>query len=104
MPLRKQPRQGVVLWVVLLSAFLLPQVDLAQITFQYFYDSRNQLARVIDSAGNVITYSYDEVGNILAITRTTVGSLPPPVISAVSPNQVNQSASVTLTITGTGLL
>jgi len=41
------------------------------ITFQYFYDDLGQLIKVIDSSGNEIDYTYDAVGNILSITRTT---------------------------------
>jgi YD repeat-containing protein len=38
-------------------------------TFQYFYDDDGQLIKVIDSSGNLITYNYDQVGNITSITR-----------------------------------
>src|SRR5881296_2875487 len=73
-------------------------------TFQYIYDSRNQLVRAIDSTGIVLTYTYDEVGNILAVSRTSVGNLPPPSITSVTPNQVNQDSTATLVISGSGLL
>ncbi len=39
------------------------------ITFKYFYDDLGQLVKVIDSSGNLITYNYDQVGNIASITR-----------------------------------
>ena len=42
------------------------------LTFQYFYDDLNQLAKVVDSTGIVIQYVYDPVGNILQINRSTV--------------------------------
>jgi YD repeat-containing protein len=42
-----------------------------QAAFQYFYDDSGQLIRVIDSAGNEIDYTYDAVGNIVQVTRTT---------------------------------
>jgi YD repeat-containing protein len=41
---------------------------------QYFYDDLGRLIRVVDQNGNVASYSYDAVGNILAITRSTVPS------------------------------
>ena len=41
------------------------------IGFQYFYDDQNQLVKVIDSTGVVIDYSYDAVGNITQIKRST---------------------------------
>ena len=41
------------------------------IGFQYFYDDLNQLIKVIDSTGVVIDYSYDAVGNITQIKRST---------------------------------
>lgn len=46
----------------------------AQESFHYTYDASGQLFRVIDSSGTQIQYDYDEVGNILAIQRTTVGT------------------------------
>ena len=37
----------------------------------YRYDSLGRLHQVGDDAGNVATYDYDAVGNILSVTRTT---------------------------------
>ena len=73
-------------------------------TFEYLYDSLNQLSRVIDSEGNVLTYTYDQVGNILAVDRTTLVELDPPSIAGVTPDQVNQAEVATLILTGTALL
>jgi YD repeat-containing protein len=42
------------------------------ITFQYIYDDLNQLAKVVDSTGVVVSYVYDPVGNILQVTRSAV--------------------------------
>jgi YD repeat-containing protein len=39
--------------------------------FQYFYDDLGQLTKVIDSLGNEVDYSYDQVGNLTQITRGT---------------------------------
>ncbi|MGH9897132.1 MAG: IPT/TIG domain-containing protein, partial [bacterium] len=71
---------------------------------QYIYDSLNRLARVIDQTGEVATYNYDAVGNILSIERTTVDQLAPPELTSVTPNQVSQGESATLVFTGTSLL
>src|SRR5260370_33941725 len=38
---------------------------------QYVYDSLGRLTKVVDPSGNVATYNYDAVGNLLSITRTT---------------------------------
>jgi YD repeat-containing protein len=60
------------LLVVVLTA---PALAQQPITFQYFYDDLEQLVKVIDSAGNVIEYVYDPVGNILEIKRSSVSAL-----------------------------
>lgn len=90
-------------WVVVLLASIEPSAR-GQITFQYVYDSRNQLVRAIDSTGIAITYTYDEVGNILNVSRSTIGNIPPPSISNVTPNRVNQGDTVQLSVSGASLL
>ena len=40
---------------------------------QYIYDDLGRLSQVIDGQGNVATYTYDAVGNLLSITRNTGG-------------------------------
>jgi YD repeat-containing protein len=44
---------------------------------QYYYDDLGRLVTMVDSSGKVVTYTYDGVGNILRISRSTVvlGSL-----------------------------
>ena len=90
----------------LIVVSLLPWSVYAQAptTFQYVYDSLNQLSRVIDSEGNVLTYKYDEVGNLLSIERSTLAELGPPVVTSVDPPQVNQDDPATVRLIGTGLL
>jgi YD repeat-containing protein len=39
---------------------------------QYFYDDVGRLIRVVDGSGNVATYAYDAVGNLLSISRSSV--------------------------------
>jgi YD repeat-containing protein len=38
---------------------------------QYVYDVLGRLTTVVDPSGNVATYNYDAVGNLLSITRST---------------------------------
>jgi YD repeat-containing protein len=42
---------------------------------RYYYDDAGRLSKVVDQNGNVATYSYDAVGNLLGITRVSIGSL-----------------------------
>ena len=42
---------------------------------QYIYDDLGRLSQVIDGQGNVATYQYDAVGNLLSITRNTGGGV-----------------------------
>ena len=39
---------------------------------QYYYDDLGRLTRVVDTSGNIATYHYDAVGNLLSITRSTL--------------------------------
>jgi YD repeat-containing protein len=61
------------LFIVL--ALATPALAQQPITFQYFYDDRGQLVKVVDSTGKVVEYVYDEVGNILEVQRYTVTGL-----------------------------
>ncbi len=56
--------------LLLLLCCSIPVPAQTPIAFQYFYDELGQLTKVIDSAGNVIEYVYDAVGNMLEIRRT----------------------------------
>ena len=65
------------------------------IGFQYFYDDLNQLVKVIDSTGVVIDYSYDALGNITQIKRST----PPPGALSIfnfTPQQGGPGTNVTI--------
>ncbi len=61
------------LWNILLALALTTPV-LAQQPgpVQYVYDDLGRLSKVIDAAGNVAEYVYDQVGNILEIRRSTL--------------------------------
>ncbi|HEX3747013.1 MAG TPA: IPT/TIG domain-containing protein [Bryobacteraceae bacterium] len=39
---------------------------------RYFYDGLGQLTTVVDPQGNEINYTYDQAGNILQVTRSTL--------------------------------
>lgn len=69
---------------------------------QYIYDDLGRLSQVIDGQGNVATYQYDAVGNLLSITRNT-GGVGAPTITAFTPNTGNAGTSVNVTLTGTNL-
>ena len=59
-----------------------------QPVIHYVYDDLGRLVGVVDQDGNAATYTYDAVGNILAIVRHNVADMPGPVaITLVSPNQ-----------------
>jgi YD repeat-containing protein len=49
---------------------------------QYVYDDLGRLSQVIDGSGNVATYTYDAVGNLLSITRNTGGGGAPTIKGA----------------------
>jgi len=70
------------------------------ITFQYVYDDLNQLSKVVDSTGVVITYVYDSVGNTLQVNRSTLSS--PGVLSIFSFTPQQGGPLTTVTITGQG--
>ncbi len=61
----------IVCLAVLHGASLLAQTNPP---IQYFYDDLGRLVKVVDPAGNVATYTYDAVGNLLSITRSAVAS------------------------------
>ncbi len=62
---------------------------------QYYYDDLGRLVKMIDPAGDVVTYVYDAVGNILQIQRSTLsqGQL---AIFDFNPQEGPVGASVTI--------
>jgi len=70
---------------------------------QSFYDELGRLVRVIDGQGNVATWTYDAVGNILRIDRTTVNQARPQ-ITGINPNVGRVKSTIEVTISGTNLL
>ena len=62
---------------------------------QYVYDALGRLTGVVDQQGNVATYTYDAVGNLLAISRVNVADIPGAVgITLVSPGSGTVGATV----------
>lgn len=66
---------------------------------RYEYDPAGRLIRHVDSANRVIEYTYDQAGNILAVTPNTASALLP-AISSMSPNVIRRGASPTITLGG----
>ncbi len=88
--------------VVAIGLTLLQPVPTIADQAQYIYDDLGRLSQVIDGQGNVATYQYDAVGNLLSITRNT-GGVGAPTITAFTPNTGNAGETVNVTLTGTNL-
>lgn len=69
----------------------------AQNNVQYVYDGLGRLTQVIDPSGNVATYNYDAVGNLLSITRSTTS---PSALALFSFSPGQGSVGQTVTIQG----
>jgi YD repeat-containing protein len=69
----------------------------AQSGVQYVYDQLGRLVGVIDTSGNAAAYSYDAVGNLLAINRYTAGQT-----SVLGFTPTSGPVGTTVTIAGTG--
>lgn len=94
------------LWLKVGLIFFLSVTLILQISFtvianevKYIYDDLGRLYQVVDEQGNVATYNYDAVGNLLSITRST-GGLQAPEITGISPNLANPGDNVQVTISG----
>src|SRR5579864_5013901 len=88
-------RQRIV--AVFLCGFISALAAVAQSNnIQYFYDDLGRLVRVVDQSGNVATYTYDSVGNILKISRTTIASPTALTMLNFTPSQGGVGTSVTI--------
>lgn len=81
-------------FIVTLFLMVASQSALAQ-GIRYFYDDLDRLTEVVDASGNVATYSYDAVGNLLSIARSTTsgGAL---AVFSFSPAQAGVGQAVTI--------
>lgn len=86
---------------VLVLCMSVPTLTVAD-QVQYIYDDLGRLSQVIDGQGNVATYTYDAVGNLLSITRNT-GGVGAPTITALTPNTGSTGISVNIALTGISL-
>ena len=64
----------VVLACALVAFLMVLPVTMQADQAKYFYDELGRLVGVIDGAGNVAVYTYDEVGNLLLIERFTTST------------------------------
>ena len=67
---------------------------------QYFYDDLGRLVSVVDQNGNVASYQYDALGNLLAITRSALPGSNGLAILNFTPQQ--GPVGTTVTIQGQG--
>ena len=70
----------------------------AQTGFQYSYDDAGRLTKAVDSSGNVVSYSYDAVGNLLSTTRSTIS--PPSALAIFNFTPERGPVGTTVTIQG----
>jgi YD repeat-containing protein len=81
---------------VLAGATMTVNISLA-VPISYVYDQLGRLVSVIDKDGNAATYSYDAVGNLLAISRPG-----PTQIAIMQFNPVSGPVGASVTIYGAG--
>ena len=68
----------------------------AQTGFRYFYDSSKRLYSVLDSTGTLIQYTYDPIGNITQITRSTITPSQLTILN-ITPTYLIGGSTITLT-------
>lgn len=69
---KRARRTGLIILLVLGFAFSLRAQSSNPV--QYYYDDVGRLTTVVDPKGNIATYQYDAVGNLLGIAKTTLPS------------------------------
>lgn len=91
-------RKAIITGLIFLNALVGSASPLwAQSNVQYVYDALGRLTQVIDPGGNVATYNYDAVGNLLSITRSTTA---PSSLAIFSFSPAQGSIGQTVTIQG----
>jgi len=68
-------------------------------TVQAYYDNLGRLSKIVDTGGNVTTYTYDADGDIQQVSQSTVTS---GVLSVFSVSPLRGPAGTTVTIQGQG--
>lgn len=97
-------RAAVLMAALFVAAIPFSPSDLRAQTVAYIHDELGRLIRAIDeTTGEVATYHYDAVGNILSTTRGTIDELQPGNLS-ITPPAGRAASSVAATITGENLL
>lgn len=73
-------------------------------TIRYTYDDLGRLKQVIDQNGDIRTYNYDAVGNILSIEAGAGGCpIAAPIITGIQPESCLAGTTCQITINGSGL-
>jgi len=99
----RMPLLAFVLRTLLISLVAVGAAHAAGVT--YTYDDLGRLHQVIDQDGNVATYNYDAVGNIVSIERGGPACpLGAPVISQITSSTCYAGQACSVTITGNRLL
>jgi len=85
------------LFTLLLLGTFTQSVQALQPVIHYIYDDLGRLVGVVDQNGDAATYTYDAVGNILAIGRHNVADTPGPVaITLVAPSKGKVGTAVSI--------
>jgi len=85
------------LFTLLLLGTFTQSVQAQQPVIHYIYDDLGRLVGVVDQNGDAATYTYDAVGNILAIGRHNVADTPGPVaITLVAPSKGKIGTAVSI--------
>src|SRR5712691_9483632 len=98
----KSSRHKSLLLLSLLASLLLAASSAWAGQASFTYDELGRLSQVIDEQGNVATYTYDAVGNLLAITRRSAGT-PAPTVGGITPNSAGPGDTVNVTLSGQNL-
>ena len=90
-------RRRAAIGLLFLTVAIRPAVAQAGGDLHYAYDDLNRLIAVVNASGDVSTYEYDAVGNLLAIRRVNAAEFPGAVaITLVSPNAGRPGTAVSI--------